>query len=161
MAHHHHYKATITWTGNRGKGTESYKVYERSHHIFIEGKTVIEGSSDPVFRGDKTKHTPEDLLVSALSGCHLLQYLHVCAVNGVVVTDYTDKAFGVMEENADGSGQFIGVTLSPVVTVKEQNMVQKANELHHEASKMCFIARSVNFAVHHKPTAIVAELQKA
>lgn len=158
---HHHYKATITWTGNRGKGTESYKVYDRSHTISQEGKTVIEGSSDPVFRGDKTKHSPEDLMVSALSGCHMLSYLHLCAVNGVVVIEYVDHASGVMEENADGSGQFIGATLNPVVTVKERSMIEKANALHHEASKKCFIARSVNFAVHHKPTAVVAELHKA
>jgi len=158
---HHHYKATISWTGNLGKGTESYRVYDRSHLIFIEGKPAIQCSSDPVFRGDKTKPNPEDLLVSALSGCHMLSYLHLCAVHGVIVTDYIDHASGVMEENPDGSGQFIGATLNPVVTVKESSMIEKANALHHEANKMCFIARSVNFAVHHKPTAVVTELHKA
>ena len=153
---HHQYHTTVTWTGNLGEGTAGYKTYERSHDIAVEGKSTIKGTSDSAFRGDPSKHTPEDFLVSSLSTCHMLWYLHLCAVNGVVVMDYVDNAAGVMEENTDGSGQFIGVTLSPVVTVKSTEMVDKAYALHHDANRMCFIARSVNFDVHHKPKVIVA-----
>ncbi|MGC3947293.1 MAG: OsmC family protein [Chryseolinea sp.] len=153
---HHNYNATTTWTGNRGSGTTDYKGYDRSHEIAIKGKQIIEGSSDPSFRGDPTKHTPEDMLVSSLSTCHMLWYLHLCAVNGVVVTDYVDHATGVMEENTDGSGQFIGVTLNPVVTVQSAEMVERAHSLHHDATRKCFIARSVNFDVQHKPQVLVA-----
>lgn len=157
---HHQYHATVTWTGNLGEGTAGYKTYERSHDIAVEGKPTIKGTSDSAFRGDPSKHTPEDFLVSSLSTCHMLWYLHLCAVNGVVVVDYVDNAAGVMEENTDGSGQFIGVTLSPVVTVKSMEMVDKAYALHHEANRMCFIARSVNFDVHHKPKVIVVNREK-
>ncbi len=153
---HHHYNSTITWTGNRGQGTTDYKGYDRSHSIATKGKRTIEGSSDPSFRGDPTKHTPEDFLVSSLSTCHMLWYLHLCAVNGVVVTDYTDNASAVMEENADGSGQFIGANLNPVVTVRSADMIERAYALHQNANRMCFIARSVNFDVHHKPHIVVA-----
>jgi hypothetical protein len=65
MSGQHHYKATIKWTGNKGTGTDNYKNYERNHQIIIENKSDILGSSDPTFRGDKTKHNPEDLLVSS------------------------------------------------------------------------------------------------
>lgn len=153
---HHHYNATITWTGNRGSGTSDYRAYERSHHIAIKGKAILEGSSDAAFRGDPTKHTPEDMLVTSLSTCHMLWYLHLCAVNGVVVTDYVDHATGVMEENSDGSGQFIGVTLNPIVTVQSEEMSERARALHHDATRKCFIARSVNFDVQHKPQIVVA-----
>jgi len=153
---HHHYNATITWTGNLGSGTSDYKAYDRSHNIGIKGKSIIESTSDPAFRGDPTKHTPEDMLVSSLSSCHMLWYLHLCAVNGVVVTQYIDQATGVMEENSDGSGQFIGVTLNPVVAVQSADMVERALALHQDATHKCFIARSVNFDVHHKPQVIVA-----
>jgi organic hydroperoxide reductase OsmC/OhrA len=152
MAHLHHYKATTTWVGNRGQGTKEYKGYDRNHDIAIVGKELLKCSSDPAFRGDKSRQNPEDLLVASLSGCHMLWYLHLCCVNGVVVTDYVDEAVGVMEENPDGSGQFTEVTLWPRVTVTEKSMVEKAEALHHEANKLCFIARSVNFPVHHKPT---------
>jgi organic hydroperoxide reductase OsmC/OhrA len=161
MNKHHHYKATITWTGNNGQGTSDYKAYERSHVISIEGKANIAATSDPQFRGDKTKHNPEELLVCSLSSCHMLWYLHLCATNGVVVTEYADHAQGIMEENTDGSGQFVSVTLHPVVTIKEESMMDKAMALHHDAHKMCFIARSMNFPVEHTPTVVVASVNNA
>ena len=81
MQGQHHYKATVEWTGNKGTGTDNYRNYERSHQIIIENKSDISGSADPAFRGDKTKHNPEDLLISSLSACHMLTYLHLCAVS--------------------------------------------------------------------------------
>lgn len=151
----HHYQATTTWVGNKGEGTKDYKAYDRNHDIRMDGKPVLTCSSDPSFRGDKSRQNPEELLVASLSGCHMLWYLHLCAVNGVVVTSYTDDASGIMEENKDGSGQFKEVVLHPKVKVTEQHMIAKAEALHGEANKMCFIARSVKFPVHHKPTTAV------
>ena len=151
MTRSHIYKANITWRGNRGTGTTDYKSYDRDHDISMEGKPVIPASSDAAFRGDKSRYSPEDLLVSSLSGCHMLWYLHLCAVNGVVVVDYTDNAEGEMVENNDGSGQFSSVTLRPRVAITESHMIEKAQSLHEDAHRMCFIARSVNFPVTHKP----------
>jgi organic hydroperoxide reductase OsmC/OhrA len=156
MSHLHHYKTTMNWVGNRGTGTSDYKAYDRNHDISTAGKLPILCSSDVAFRGDKSRYSPEDLLVASLSGCHMLWYLHLCATNGVIVTAYSDEATGTMQENPDGSGQFTEVILNPKVTVAEKSMTEKANELHHKASQLCFIARSVNFPVHHKPTAITA-----
>jgi len=148
----HNYKATITWTGNEGKGTAGYREYQRSHIITVDGKPEIPASSDPSFRGDKTRYNPEELLLSSVSSCHMLWYLHLCSVNGVIVVEYIDQATGVMIEAADGSGYFKEVTLYPKVIVSDESMIEKANELHHEANKMCFIANSVNFPILHSPT---------
>lgn len=84
---HHHYHLDLQWTGNRGSGTSGYRSYDRDHRIVVGGKAEILGSSDPAFRGDKTKHTPEELLLSSLSACHMLWYLHLCADAGIIVTD--------------------------------------------------------------------------
>jgi len=151
----HSYKATIKWTGNRGLGTMNYKSYDRSHTISIENKNEILGSSDPAFRGDSSKHNPEELLISSLSGCHMLWYLHLCSEAGVIVTNYVDTATGIMEESENGRGKFKEVTLNPVVTVSDKVMIQKANELHKTANRLCFIANSVNFPVLHNPTTII------
>lgn len=156
MAHFHQYQCKTTWIGNRGTGTSEYKAYDRNHDIAIDGKQTLLCSSDPSFRGDRTRQNPEELLLASLSSCHMLWYLHLAATNGVVVTEYSDEASAVMEENHDGSGQFKEVKLKPKVTVTEKHMVEKANSLHHQANKMCFIARSVNFPVHHEPTAHTA-----
>lgn len=149
----HHYKATIKWTGNKGTGTNHYRNYERSHQIIIENKEVLSGSSDPAFRGDQTKHNPEDLLISSLSACHMLVYLHLCSVAGVIVVEYMDNATGIMQETTNGGGHFTEVTLNPIVVVTENSMIAKANELHKKANELCFIANSVNFPVRHNPTA--------
>lgn len=145
----------IRWTGNKGTGTSHYTAYTRNHEISSAGKPVIQGSSDPVFRGDASRYNPEDLLVASLSSCHMLWYLHLCAEAGVIVTDYRDEASGIMMEMSDGSGMFREVTLKPIVTVTENNMLEKAEALHQDASKRCFIANSVNFPVMHKPVIIV------
>jgi len=151
----HYYKATIKWTGNKGIGTDNYKSYERSHTINIEHKTEIAGSSDPAFRGDVTKHSPEDLLISSLSACHMLWYLHLCSEAGIVVINYIDNATGLMVETTNGGGYFTEVTLNPMVVVTDQSMIENATKLHQKANELCFIANSVNFPVKHNPIATV------
>ena len=152
----HHYNLTLKWTGNRGTGTSDYRAYDRSHTIILDNKVEISASSDPAFRGDKTKHNPEELLVAAISSCHMLSYLHLCAVAGVVVTNYVDHATGIMTETPNGGGHFTEVTLNPIVTVAENSMTEKANELHKKANELCFIANSVNFPVGHSASCRVA-----
>jgi organic hydroperoxide reductase OsmC/OhrA len=71
----------------------------------------------------------------------------------VVVTDYTDSAEGTMVLNPDGSGQFSSVTLRPRVRLADPAQADLANSLHADAAGKCFIARSVNFPVHHQPWA--------
>jgi organic hydroperoxide reductase OsmC/OhrA len=152
MSGQHNYKLTVKWTGNKGTGTSGYKEFERSYSIFVENKMEIPGSSDPAFRGDKTKHNPEDLLVASVSSCHMLWYLHLCSVAGIIVTDYIDNATGIMVETVDGGGKFTDITLNPIVTLTDASMTEKANELHTKANKLCFVANSLNFPVQHRPT---------
>lgn len=152
MNKEHHYKTTIQWTGNKGTGTSGYRNYERSHTISVDHKAIIEGSSDPAFRGDKTKYNPEEMLLASLSSCHMLWYLHFCSEEGIIVTSYKDHATGIMTETDNGSGHFKEVTLNPAIIVAEESMIEKAKELHHKANEFCFIANSVNFPVKHIPT---------
>src|ERR1700720_4094993 len=147
MQREHRYSVNVAWTGNTGKGTSDYRSYTRDHEIRVPGKPPIHGSSDPKFRGDPVRYNPEELLVASLSSCHMLWYLHLCAINGIVVTDYKDEANGVMAENADGSGAFVEVTLNPHVTIDAHSDPAKALLLHEEAHRYCFIANSVNFPV--------------
>lgn len=120
----------------------------------MTGKPPITGSSDPSFRGDKTRYNPEKMLVGSLSACHILWYLHLCAEAGVVVTDYTDKAQGFMVEDDVKGGWFIEVHLYPMVIVKEENMIETAIGLRKKAHSLCFIANLVNFPVNNSPTCV-------
>jgi len=153
MNQEHLYKLTTEWTGNRGNGTSGYTTYDRNYTVKVEHKNDLFCSSDPAFRGDKTLYNPEDFLISSLSACHMLWYLHLCSEAGVIVTDYKDNATGIMVETANGGGKFTEVTLNPIVTLTEPNMINKAIELHSKANELCFIANSVNFPIKHNPIA--------
>lgn len=147
----HHYSVAVEWTGNTGRGTKNYRAYERSHIISLENKATIAGSSDPGFRGDKKKHSPEDLFVASIAACHMLWYLHLCSDAGIIITDYIDHATATMTEGSEGSGRFTEVTLNPAVTITDELMVAAAEALHQKANALCFIANSCNFPIHHQP----------
>jgi organic hydroperoxide reductase OsmC/OhrA len=152
----HQYSANIVWTGNNGTGTSDYASYSRDHVISIDHKQDLQGSSDSIFRGDVTKHNPEDMFLSSLSVCHMLWYLHLCADAGVIVTAYTDNVEGILEYGKNG-GKFTEVTLHPVVSVESEEMIPLAMSLHSEAHACCFIANSVNFPVKHEPNISIKE----
>ena len=151
----HRYRVDVVWTGNRGTGTDGYRNYSRNHSIRVPGKPELAGSADPTFRGDATKYNPEDMLVAALSTCHMLSYLHMATVAGVVVTDYRDSAEGTMVTEGDG-GHFTEVVLRPVVTITAASDPARAEAAHEAAHHACFIANSVNFPVRCEPRTVVA-----
>jgi organic hydroperoxide reductase OsmC/OhrA len=147
----HNYKSKIEWTGNSGESTKNYRSYQRNYTISVDGKAVINGSSDPSFLGNPELHNPEDLLLASVSSCHLLWYLHFCSVNNILVLEYVDFAEGTMIEIENGSGKFTEIILKPKIIVAEKNMIKKAIELHQKANEYCFIANSLNFEVKHQP----------
>jgi organic hydroperoxide reductase OsmC/OhrA len=152
----HRYVVSVSWTGNLGSGTSGYRDYTRDYDIAAESKPAIRGSSDPAFRGDRSRWNPEELLVASLSACHKLWYLHLAAEAGVVVTAYVDRAEGVMETSPAGSGRFKRVVLHPNVTVTPGSDIARARALHETAHEKCFIANSVNFPVECEPQIVAA-----
>jgi organic hydroperoxide reductase OsmC/OhrA len=148
----HHYSITTEWTGNRGTGTSAYSAYSRDHELSAAGKlAAIAGSSDPLFRGDPGRYNPEELLVGAISACHMLWVLHLCADSGIIITEYADEALGEMVEHADGSGEFTRVTLRPRMTISDAARIPEAIALHGRAHAVCALARSMSFPVCHEP----------
>ena len=119
--------------------------------ISAGAKPLIQGSSDPGFRGDAARWSPEDLLVAALSACHELFYLHLCADAGISVLAYKDTASGEMIEDSTSGGRFTRVVLRPQITIREGDDLVLAERLHHDAHAKCFIANSVNFSVSCEP----------
>lgn len=143
----HIYSLDVRWTGNLGAGTSGYASYSRDHEISGAGKKTIFGSADPAFRGDPCRYNPEELLLSSLSTCHMLWYLHLCADAGIVISEYVDRPSGTMIESPSGTGQFSKVLLRPMVRIAAGGDAKLAKALHDRAHEMCFISRSVNFPV--------------
>ena len=154
MSKNHTYTLQLKWTGNRGDGTTRYDAYDRSHLIEIAGKLPIQASSDGIFRGDITKHNPEDFFLASLAACHMLWYLHLCADAGVVVVSYEDEPTAVLSIGENGIGKFSEATLNPRIQLADNSKSQLAIDLHHKANEYCFIANSCNFQVKHLPIII-------
>jgi organic hydroperoxide reductase OsmC/OhrA len=152
MAKQHDYTCLIEWTGDRGQGTKTYRGYDRTWNIATPDKPVVSCSNDPLLGGDPTLHNPEDLLLSSLSACHMLWYLHLASSAGIVVRGYQDQPIGVGESTPDGAGRFLSATLKPRIRVQRGADLAKADAIHHEIHKVCFIARSVNFPVDYAAT---------
>jgi organic hydroperoxide reductase OsmC/OhrA len=150
----HQYSLQMNWVGNTGEGSASYNSYSRNHEYKVPGKPVLAGSSDPAFKGDPSRYNPEELLVASLSSCHMLWFLHLCSVNGIVVTSYEDRPVATMEEDANGAGRFTDAVLKPHVVITSGDP-EKATALHHQAHEFCFIAQSVNFPVRCEGTITV------
>lgn len=152
----HRYRLTVEWTGNTGDGTATYRSYKRDHEVRDAQAGTLLGSSDRAFRGDPARWNPEQLLLAAASQCHLLSYLHQAAVNGVVVVAYTDEPTAVLTEDGAGGGRITEIVLRPTVTVATADQVARAQALHHDANRACFIANSLNLPVQHEPRTLVA-----
>ncbi len=153
MAKEHSYAARLTWTGGAKGPVRDYAGYSREYTVEIAGKPPLTGSADPLFKGDPALHNPEDLLLAALSACHMLTYLAECARAKIEVVSYEDQASGVMVLSG-GGGRFTGVTLRPRVTVAPGGDLAMARALHKDAHAQCFIANSVNFPVANDPRVI-------
>ena len=154
MAKQHDYTSLIEWTGDRGQGTRTYRGYDRTWNIVTDGKAPVECSNDPLLGGDPAKHNPEDLLIASLASCHMLWYLHLASTVKIAVQSYVDDPVGHGESEPDGTGRFLAATLRPRIEVPKGTDLAKAEALHHEVHKYCFIARSVNFPVRYEPTFI-------
>lgn len=153
---HHEYEVDVVWTGNTGQGTSDHRSYLRTHQVRAPGKRTIDGSADLALRPDSDLYNPAELLVTALSQCHMLWYLHLAADSGVVVIGYHDRARGTLVEDEEGAGQFLEVVLTPQVTVSDRATLDAAEALHQRTHELCFIARSVNFPVRLEPSTRIA-----
>jgi organic hydroperoxide reductase OsmC/OhrA len=147
----HQYLANVEWTGNTGENTRAYHSYQRNYTVSIEGKHDLAGSADPAFRGDPGRYNPEEMLLMAVSSCHMLWFLHLCADHGIEVVEYRDRAEGTMEEIPGGGGHFTGIKLNPAVLITDASRIGLANSLHDEAGKKCFITNSCRFPVIYEP----------
>jgi organic hydroperoxide reductase OsmC/OhrA len=151
MSKTHHFACRTVWTGARHGPTADYETYSRDIEVAIAGKPALAASSAGEFKGDESKHNHEDLLLVALSTCHMLSYLALAARARIEIVSYVDEATAEMAMK-DGAVRFAEAMLRPRVAVKPGADLAKAEALHEKAHKICFIANSVNFPVRHEAT---------
>ena len=144
MAEHH---IKLTW--EKGTAPFTYEAYPRNHTIaFKNGQETVIASASPAYKGDAGKADPEDLLVAALSSCHMLSFLAIAAKKKLTVQSYEDDAVGFLESNG-GKLWMTRVILRPKVVIDTD--AETLSEIHHLAHEACFIANSVKTDVKVEP----------
>jgi len=144
MAEHH---IKLTW--EKGDVPFTYNDYPRNHAIaFKNGQESVTASASPAYKGDAGKPDPEDLLVAALSSCHMLSFLAIAAKKKLTVNSYEDDAVGFLE-NDGGKLSIARVILRPKVTIDTD--AETLAHIHHLAHEACFIANSVKTQVSVEP----------
>lgn len=149
MKNTHLYTLQLNWTGEASKDSHQN---DRLFQVDIAGKESFMGSADKPFFGDPSKYNPEDLLMAALSSCHMMSFLYLCRKHEIQVERYTDNPEGRLQLYPDGSGKFVEVRLRPIVKLRDAGQNTEAHALHSKAGKLCFIANSCNFPILYEPS---------
>lgn len=144
------FKVHTKWSSLTEGNISQVRRNTKTHRTEIKNKNALIISAAKEFKGDATKHNPEDLFLSALSSCHMMSYMYLCDQNKITLLNYSDETSGLLVVNADGSGKFISIVLQPIVTILEKNKIDLAIRLHKEANRLCFIANSCSIPIEHK-----------
>lgn len=151
----HTYEATITW--NRNDQSFVDNRYSRGHTWSFDGGAHVAASSSPLVvplpMSVAANVDPEEALVAAASSCHMLFFLSIAARRGFVIDRYVDRAFGVMEKNAEGRVAMTRITLRPEIAFggERQPTEEELARIHHESHEQCYIANSLKTDIRVEP----------
>ncbi len=144
------HRATIRW--QRTSADFTYDTYNRGHEIaFKDGACVLAASSAPDLKGDDDRVNPEEAFVAALSSCHMLTFLAICARRHLTVDSYDDDAVGFLDRGPSGKLWMARVVLHPRVRFASAVEAAMLAELHRKSHQNCFIANSVTTNVTVEP----------
>jgi organic hydroperoxide reductase OsmC/OhrA len=123
-------------------------TYSRDHSVVFSQQAAVQASAAAEYLGNAALADPEQLLVSALSSCHMLVFLAICEGSGYAVESYTDDAVGEVSKSAEGYHWVSSITLRPRVTFagEKQPSPEALSRMHDRAHRGCFIANSIKSA---------------
>ena len=81
------YTADVSWTLKSGEDFLKGR-FSRGHIVIFDGGIVVPASASPHVVGKwavEAAVDPEEMLVAALSNCHMLSFLHVARLAGFTV----------------------------------------------------------------------------
>ncbi|MCC5957620.1 MAG: OsmC family protein [Natronohydrobacter sp.] len=121
-----------------GKFSNAHLVqYNRSHELQVDAA--------PDWGGDPDHTNPEQALAAALSSCHMMTFLALCAKAGWPVASYHDYAEAHLGKNPQGQMSVTRIDLNPVVRFDTGFSVSDAQlgDMQARAHRYCFIANTL------------------
>ena len=144
MSQHH---ATLDW--QRTPHATDAATYSRNHVATLNGGQTVAVSASTEYKGDAHCADPEQLLLTALSSCHMLTFLAIAELQGYRVESYRDTPVAHLEKNAEGRMAVTRIELSPQVSFGGDKLPDDTAlaRLHDGAHRNCFIAHSITARV--------------
>lgn len=141
------HEAEINW--HRQPHSTDAKTYSRNHVVTLSGNQNVNVSASVDFKGDSNCADPEQMLVSAVSSCHMLFFLAIAEFQGFCVESYQDNPQGFLEKSSKGGMEVTRVILTPKIIFSGDKRPDQAAiaKIHDSAHKNCFIRNSITASV--------------
>jgi organic hydroperoxide reductase OsmC/OhrA len=141
------HEASINWQHNSHE-TEA-NTYSRNHLVTLNGGQEVNVSASVEFKGDPNCADPEQMLVSAVSSCHMLFFLAIAELKGYQVESYQDDPKGYLESNEKKGKEITRIELSPRITFGGDKLPDQKviSGIHANAHSNCFIRNSITAEV--------------
>jgi organic hydroperoxide reductase OsmC/OhrA len=119
--------------------------FSNAHAVQYNATHEVQADAAPDWGGDPDHTNPEQALAAALSSCHMMTFLALCAKAGWPVASYHDRAEAHLGKNAKGQMAVTRIDLKPVVRFDTGFDVaaEKLAEMQHRAHRYCFIANTL------------------
>lgn len=119
--------------------------YSNAHTVQYNDSHGVQVDAAPDWGGDPGHTNPEQALASALSSCHMMTFLALCAKAGWPVATYHDHAVAHLGKNAKGLMSVTRIDLHPVVRFDTGFSVEpvELEQMQDRAHRYCFIANSL------------------
>jgi organic hydroperoxide reductase OsmC/OhrA len=119
--------------------------YSAEHLVRYNNSNEVQVDAAPDWGGKVENTNPEQALAAAMSSCHMMTFLALCAKAGWPVVSYHDYAEAHLGKNARGQMSVTRIDLHPVVrfdtgfAIGDDEMAQMQERAH----RYCFIANTL------------------
>ena len=119
--------------------------YSNAHVVHFNSGHELNVDTAPDWGGDPDNTNPEQALAAALSSCHMMTFLALCAKAGWPVASYHDHAEAHLGKNPAGQMSVTRIDLHPVVQFDTGFQIDDAQlqQMQHRAHRYCFIANTL------------------
>lgn len=140
MDNAHYYEVQLNWESER-KGLISSPVLHSG----------IEVATPPEFpKGMPGIWSPEHLLVASVNSCLMTTFLAIAENSKFEFLSFTCNASGNLEK-IEGRYMISEITLSPELTVKNNDDKEKALKILEKSEKACLISNSIRSTIIFNP----------
>ena len=119
--------------------------YSNAHDVHYNRTHELQVDAAPDWGGNPDHTNPEQALAAALSSCHMMTFLALCAKAGWPVASYHDYAEAHLGKNDKGQMSVTRIDLNPVVRFDTGFAIEadQLDEMQHRAHRYCFIANTL------------------